>query len=375
MRSRLWGSWLVLAGLAAAPHAFAQTPQGTGFTYQGRLTDGTAPANGSYDFRLVLFDAATGGTQVGPALTRDDVAVADGLFSIVLDFGPVFDGRRRFLEIGVRPGTATGPFTPLAPRQELTPTPATTFSATAPWSGLSGVPAGFADGVDNDSGGTVTSISAGAGLQGGPITTTGTLSVAFAGNGTAATVARSDHNHDASYVRNATTPQTGVSFNIDGTGTSGILAAATQFNLGADRILANPGTNNLFAGVGAGASQTTGVANTYFGASAGAANATGGSNSFFGFNAGRNTVGGNNSFFGDAAGFNNTTGGSAFFGFLAGFQNTTGSGNAFFGRQAGRSNTTGSGNSFFGTTPAPTARASTTRSSAATPGSVPPPGP
>ena len=346
MRSRLWTLWLAV-GLAA-PFASAQTPQGTGFTYQGRLTDGPSPANGPYDFRLVLFDAATGGSQVGPILTREDVAVANGLFSIVLDFGPVFDGRRRFLDIGVRPGSSTGAFTSLTPRQELTPAPATLFSATTPWSGVGGKPAGFADDVDDDSGGTVTSVTAGAGLLGGPITTTGSLSVAFAGTGGATTAARSDHNHDAAYVRNTTTPQTGVSFSIDGTGTAAVLAASTQFNLGADRVLSNPGTNNLFAGVGAGAGQTTGVANTYFGASAGAANATSGSNSFFGFNAGRNTTGGNNSFFGDAAGFNNTTGGSAFFGFLAGFANTTGSGNAFFGRQAGRSNTTGSGNSFFG---------------------------
>lgn len=313
MRSRVWLLWLAV-GLA--PAASAQTPQGTGFTYQGRLSDGALPANGAYDFKLTLYDAATGGAQVGPIVTRDDVAVANGLFTIVLDFGPVFDGRRRFLDVGVRPGASTGAFVPLTPRQELTPAPATLFSAATPWGGVSGKPAGFADDVDNDSGGTVTSVTAGPGLAGGPITTSGALSVAFGGPGTAATAARSDHDHDAVYVRNT--------------------------------LLANPGTNNVFGGVGAGASQTTGAANTYFGASAGAANATSGSNSFFGFNAGRNTTGGNNSFFGDAAGFSNTTGGSAFFGFLAGFNNTTGGGNSFFGRQAGRSNTTASGNSFFG---------------------------
>jgi len=43
--------------------------------------------------------------------------------------------------------------------------------------------------------GTVTSIVAGAGLLGGIITTNGTLSVNFAGSGTATTVARSDHTH------------------------------------------------------------------------------------------------------------------------------------------------------------------------------------
>ena len=48
---------------------------------------------------------------------------------------------------------------------------------------------------DTNSGGTVTSIAAGNGLQGGTITTAGTLSVAFAGSGVANTAARSDHVH------------------------------------------------------------------------------------------------------------------------------------------------------------------------------------
>src|SRR5262249_42922291 len=45
--------------------------------------------------------------------------------------------------------------------------------------------------------GTVTPVAAGAGLVGGPITTTGTLAVDFAGSGSATTVSRSDHMHAA----------------------------------------------------------------------------------------------------------------------------------------------------------------------------------
>jgi N-acetylneuraminic acid mutarotase len=53
-----------------------------------------------------------------------------------------------------------------------------------------------------NTGGTVTQVNSGAGLTGGPITTTGTLSVVFGGTGSATTVSRSDHTHnyDASYV-------------------------------------------------------------------------------------------------------------------------------------------------------------------------------
>ena len=51
--------------LLASP-ALAQTPLGTSFTYQGRLVESGTPPNGSYDFRFVLYDAASGGNQVGP---------------------------------------------------------------------------------------------------------------------------------------------------------------------------------------------------------------------------------------------------------------------------------------------------------------------
>ena len=46
--------------LACAGAALAQT---TSFTYQGRLMDGGTPANGTYEIRFTLWDAAAGGTQ------------------------------------------------------------------------------------------------------------------------------------------------------------------------------------------------------------------------------------------------------------------------------------------------------------------------
>jgi hypothetical protein len=165
MSIRTPGVCLALAAWAVV--ASPQTPAGTAFTYQGRLSDGGVPANGTYDLRFTLFDAAAGGAQVGPVVTVDDVAVAGGLFTVPLDFGPAFAGSKRWLEVAVRPGASTGTYTPLGSRQELTPTPNAVFSQAAPWAGLSGVPPGFADGVDNDSGGDITSVTAGTGLTGG----------------------------------------------------------------------------------------------------------------------------------------------------------------------------------------------------------------
>ena len=156
MKHEMW-SWtrssLAALGLltAVTPSQAGAQPAGTAFTYQGRLADSGAPANGPYDFQLILYTAAVGGSQVGPVVTLDDIAVVDGLFTVILDFGPsAFDGDARFLEIGVRPGSSTGGYTLLGARQELTPAPHSLFSQGTPWTGVSGKPPGFDDDVDND---------------------------------------------------------------------------------------------------------------------------------------------------------------------------------------------------------------------------------
>lgn len=104
----------------------------TTFTYQGRLTDGGSPANGTYDLRFILYDAETGGSQVGSIVTRDDVTVANGLFSVELNFGATaFYGDARWLEIAVRPGSSTGTFTTLSPRQPVSPAPYALYALAA----------------------------------------------------------------------------------------------------------------------------------------------------------------------------------------------------------------------------------------------------
>ncbi|HUV88600.1 MAG TPA: hypothetical protein VMY80_03025, partial [Anaerolineae bacterium] len=102
----------------------SQASLGTAFTYQGRLTDGGSPANGSYDFRFILYDDAVGGSQVGGIVTVDDQTVTEGLFTVLLDFGSsAFTGDARYLEVAVRPGASTGDYSTLSPRQALTPAP------------------------------------------------------------------------------------------------------------------------------------------------------------------------------------------------------------------------------------------------------------
>jgi hypothetical protein len=97
--------------------------------------DASSPANGQYDFQFELFDDPTSGNPVGLTVTVDDYLVTDGLFTVQLDFGQAFDGTALWLEIGVRPGSSSEPYTILDPRQPLTATPYALYASYAPYAG------------------------------------------------------------------------------------------------------------------------------------------------------------------------------------------------------------------------------------------------
>ena len=116
----------------AAVHLAAQ---GTAISYQGRLSVAGSPANTNYDLRFAVFNAPTNGAAVSGWLTNAAVPVSNGLFSVVLDFGPgIFDGAANgsndWLELGVRAPGATN-FTSLAPRQPILPAPYAIFATSA----------------------------------------------------------------------------------------------------------------------------------------------------------------------------------------------------------------------------------------------------
>lgn len=91
----------------------------------------------------------------------------------------------------------------------------------------------------------------------------------------------------------------------------------------------NQDPTNIYVGVQAGNSTSSGVDNTFIG------NLTGNSN----------TIGNQNTFVGHSGGFNNTSGdNNAFLGESSGFNNTQGFQNTFIGHQAGQNNTTGDNN-------------------------------
>lgn len=138
------------------------------------------------------------------------------------------------------------------------------------------------------------------------------------------------------YIQNQNAgPQSSSNFNVSGTGTANIFSGATQYNIGNLRVLRAVGSS-VFAGFGAGSSNTTGNFNSFFGDSAGVFNTTGSGNSFFGNGAGASTmISNDNSFFGGISGRDNTTGtANSFFGFAAGLDNVTGNFNTIIGSNA-----------------------------------------
>ena len=88
-------------------------------SYQGYLTDPATgnPLTGTYNITFRLWDALSGGTQVGADIVKSNVAVADGLFNVTLDIpDETFDGQGRWIQIQVGGEL-------LNPRREILPVP------------------------------------------------------------------------------------------------------------------------------------------------------------------------------------------------------------------------------------------------------------
>jgi len=115
-RLLLLSALLLVAGLAPA--------QVTSFTYQGRLNDNGAPANGLFDLRFSLYESLVGGGLRGGPITVAPVLVSNGLFTVSLNFGNAFSAvDSPTLAIEVRPNGSAGVYTLLTPRQPVTPAP------------------------------------------------------------------------------------------------------------------------------------------------------------------------------------------------------------------------------------------------------------
>ena len=240
---------ILLATLGLLVSTRVALGQTTSFTYQGELKEGGTPANANYDLQFTLWDALTGGTQQPQptpiTVTRLNVAVANGIFTVQLDFGANgFPAADRFLEIGVKPAGSAVPFTVLTPRQQITATPYAIRS----------LGAGGADSLSSACVGCVqdANINSVSGSKG-----SGAIPVASVPAGS------------ANYIQNTTTQQPSSNFNINGDGTvagtlsANIVNATTQYNIAGQRVLSTAGTLNTFLGLGSGQANTAGSANTF----------------------------------------------------------------------------------------------------------------
>ncbi|MCB1626206.1 MAG: hypothetical protein KDI48_00670 [Xanthomonadales bacterium] len=232
--------FIALCQLALIPECLA-VPQGTAFTYQGRLDDNGQAASGNHDFEFRLFGAATGGTQLA-LQSRSNVAVVDGVFSAQLDFGDM-GGEQRWLQISVRP-SGGGSFELLTPRQPIDAAPYASRALVAQTAEIANSVAansvsgnsiinGSVGGADVDNsqvqlringicapgfaireilidgsvlceeddvgtgggGGSSKAVNEESGVSGGGSSGDVTHDEEFAGSGSASTIARSDHQH------------------------------------------------------------------------------------------------------------------------------------------------------------------------------------
>ena len=199
LRRCVFSCLFVLALAGTAPLRAQQALDST-FTFLGELRNAGAPAQGPYDFEVVLYDDASAGHALD-TLHFDDVSVSDGLFTLPLDFtdAPFATASAYWVEVRVRDGASTDAYTPLLPRQAVRATPyALTAVKVAPASvgaaainpgevqrRVSGSCAGGTAmgsvGADGSVGcqavGDITAVTAGSGLLGGANSGNATLAV------------------------------------------------------------------------------------------------------------------------------------------------------------------------------------------------------
>ena len=194
-----WLMLLALSTLNLQPRtAFAQ---GTAFTYQGQLQNNGSPANGSFNLTFALFNTNSSGVAVAGPVTNNGVIVSNGLFTVLVDFGPgAFTGATNWLEITVETNGAST-FTTLTPRQQLTPAPYAiqALNANTASNLLGTLPAAQLSGTVSNSqlANSSITVTAGTGLSGGgavalggltTLNNAGVLSVAGNADITASTV-------------------------------------------------------------------------------------------------------------------------------------------------------------------------------------------
>ncbi len=123
VRTSLVGIAAAIAVCAGSTVARAQV--GTAFTYQGQLKDAGVAVDAAADLQFSLWNAASGGSQIGSTVTSLAVPVSGGLLSTSVDFGvnPYITDQAMYLQISVRNPAGVGAYVPMTSRQRLSAAP------------------------------------------------------------------------------------------------------------------------------------------------------------------------------------------------------------------------------------------------------------
>jgi hypothetical protein len=149
---------MTAGGLISGSRDQAKSIPSEMFTYQGELLNGDVPEAGPCDIQFGLWDEVELGSQIGLTQTLESVNLIDGRFTVEVNDSDQFttdpfDGSPRYLAISVDCPSGTGAYVALSPRQPLTPVPYSHYAESAgstAWSGITSMPDGFLDGIDDD---------------------------------------------------------------------------------------------------------------------------------------------------------------------------------------------------------------------------------